>query len=93
MSCRFEREMSEPENNLGSKSVNMKLPRDKTDDRTTTEVKLRIMAAEVQTAKLNYGLQIRQKGCKSKLKQNRHWKSYRNVRRGRVGNSQVFISN
>ena len=56
MSCRFEREMSEPENNLGSKSVNMKLPRDKTDDRTTTEVKLRIMAAEVQTAKLNYGM-------------------------------------
>ena len=56
MSCRFEREMSEPENNLGSKSVNMKLPRDTTDDRTTTEVKLRIMAAEVQTAKLNYGM-------------------------------------
>jgi len=90
MSCRFEREMSEPENNLSSKSANMKLPRDTTDDRTTIEVKL---VAEVQTAKLNYGLQIRQKGCKSKLKQNRHWKSYRNVRRGRVGNSRVFISN
>ena len=52
MSCRFEREMSEPENNLGSKSVNMKLPRDTTDDSQTQNYGCRSAngEAELRTA-------------------------------------------